>query len=116
MRPPQESSLEKPKMYFVINGFSEEQGARVFAFEGITADHVRLKRIPFTVSIDLALARKYGIRLQELPLLCWSVLERGHEDQEKRAFTYKEEDMRLHAQLFAARDEAAKHAKPGTFP
>ena len=111
MRQAQESSTEGPKMYFVLNGFSQDMGFRVFAFEGITAERVRLIRVPFTVRIDIALARKHGIRLQELPLLCRSVLERGHEDQEKRAYTYTEEDMCLHADGVAARDQAAKQAR-----
>src|ERR1044072_515545 len=101
--------MENSNMYFVLDGFNEDMGFRVFTFEGITADRVHSIRVPFTVKINLALARKHGIRLQDLPLLCRSVLERGHEDLEKRAFTYTEEDMRLHADCAAARDEAAKH-------
>ena len=111
MRHAQGSSMESPKMYFVLNGFSQDMGFRVFTFEGITAERVHLIRVPFTVSIDIALARKHGIRLQELPLLCRSVLERGRPDQEKRAFTYTEEDMCLHADNIAARNQAAKHAR-----
>ena len=98
-------------MYFVLNGFSAEMGFRVFTFEGITVDRVH-RPAPFTVRADLALARQYGIRLQDLPLLCRSVLERGHEDEKKRDFTYTEEDMRLQAEHLAAREEAAKHSKP----
>src|ERR1041384_3598862 len=101
--------MENSNMYFVLNGFSEDTGARVFAFDGITSER---GRVPFTVRADLTLARRFGIRLQDLPLLCRSVLERGHEDQEKRDFTYTEEDMRLQAEHLAAREEAAKHSKP----
>ncbi len=32
-------------------------------------------RIRFTVRADLSLSRKYGIRLQELPLMCLGILE-----------------------------------------
>ena len=103
--------MDNSKMHFVLNGFSEHMGVRVFTFDGITADRVHLIRMPFTVRIDVALARKHGIRLQELPLLCRSVLERGHEDLEKRAFTYTEEDMCRHADHVAAREEAARSAK-----
>jgi hypothetical protein len=102
-------------MYFVLNGFSEDTGFRVFAFDGIAADRMRLPA-PFTVRADLALARRYGIRLQELPLLCRSVLERGHEDVERRDFTYTEADMRSHAEHIAVREEAAKHSKPPRRP
>lgn len=98
-------------MYFVLNGFTADMGSRVFVFEGIQADRSR-SHIPLTVTVDLALARKYGIRLQDLPLLCRSVLERGHEDDTKRAYTYTEEEMRLHAEHVADREEAARHTKP----
>ena len=99
-------------MHFVLNGFSEERGFRVFEFHGIAADHVRARK-PFTVRADVALARRYGIRLQELPLLCRSVLERGHEG---RDLTYTEADMRLHAEHVVVQEEAAKHSKPPRRP
>ncbi len=96
-------------MQFILNGFSELMGFRVFAFEGIAADRTRT---PFTVRTDLALSRRYGIRLQELPLLCREVLERRDETEEKRAFTYTEEDMRLYASACAAaRDKGSQHRK-----
>ena len=97
-------------MNFVLNGFSEVMGFRVFAFEGIAEDRTRTA---FTVRTDLALARKYGIRLQELPLLCREVLERRDEAEEKRAFTYTEADMCLYASACAAaREKAAQRKKP----
>lgn len=68
-----ETLVENPKMQFILRGFSQVVALRVFAFEGIAADRTRAL---FTVSADLALARRYRIRLQELPLLCRSVLER----------------------------------------
>jgi hypothetical protein len=102
--------MENSNMHFVLNGFSEDSGFRVFTFDGIPADRLQLVRMPFTVRIDLALSRKHGIRLQELPLLCRSVLERGDGDPDKRSFTYTEEDMCDHVER-GARDEGAKHAK-----
>jgi hypothetical protein len=101
--------MESPKMQFLLTGFSQDMGFRVFAFERIAEDRTRT---PFTVKTDLALTRRYGIRLQELPLLCRAVLERPHEDGEKRAFAYAEEDMRVYADCAAAREEAAKHRRP----
>lgn len=109
----EEISVENPKMQFILKGFSQVMGFRVFAFEGIAADRTRSA---FTVGTDLALTRRYGIRLQELPLLCRAVLERCHEGEEKRAFTYTEADMRLYADCAAARDEAAKRKKPPRRP
>ncbi len=61
-------------MQFTLTGFTQESGCRVFAYDGVGEDRVRIK---FTVSADLALSRKYGIRLQELPLMCLEILERS---------------------------------------
>jgi len=106
--------VENPKVQFVLKGFSEVTGCRVFAFEGVAADR---SRTDFTVTTDLALARRYGIRLQELPLLCKAVLERKIEgDAETRKFTYSEADMGQFADSAAARAEAAKNRKPARRP
>jgi len=101
--------MDSSKTQFLLTGFSQDMGFRVFAFERIAEDRTRT---PYTVKTDLALTRRYGIRLQELPLLCRAVLERCQEGEEKRAFAYAEEDMRLYADCAAAREEAAKHRKP----
>lgn len=100
--------VDNPKMQFVLRGFSHAMGFRVFAFEGIAADR---KRSMFTVKADMALTRKYGIHLQELPLLCRAVLEQCHGGGEDRAFLYSEESMRRHAEDVAARAEAARQRK-----
>lgn len=100
--------MEHSKLQFIIRGFSQVVGLRVFAFEGIAADHTRAL---FTVSADLSLTRRYGIRLQELPLLCRAVLEQCHDGGEKRAFAYTEAEMRLHAGAAAAREQAARQRK-----
>ena len=93
-------------MQFVLTGFTQDIGFRVFAFEGIAGDRTRT---PFTVRMDLALSRKYGIRIQELPLLCLGLLERRDEGEQAHSMTFPEEGMRLHADTCAAeRDAAAK--------
>jgi len=79
-------------MQFVLTGFTQNKGFRVFAFERIGADRART---PFTVKTDLELIRKYGIRVQELPLLCRALLERHDETEQERAWIYSEEEMRL---------------------
>ena len=105
--------MKNTKMQYMLRGFSQDKGFRIFAFEGIADDWTH---IPFTVKTDLALTRKYGIRLQELPLLCRAVLEQYHEGKEKRAFAYTEQDMRLYADCAAARKEASKRKKPPRRP
>src|SRR3954465_8685274 len=102
------------QMQFTLTGFTQDEGCRVFAFEGIGEDRARIK---FTVRADLALSRKYGIRLQELPLMCLAILERksviaGVDPREpaglERDLTFTEEAMKNYAdECNAARDEAA---------
>ena len=74
-------------MQFVLKGFSEEMGFRIFAFDGIAADRTHVK---YTGKADLALTRNYGIRLQELPLLCRALLDGHQRAEDERAFTYTE--------------------------
>lgn len=111
-------------MQFVLVGFTQDAGFRVFAFEGIGEDRTRTK---FTVRADLALIRGYEIRVQELPLLCRGLLERVTQvaDQDsapqdsvlperalpERTWIYTEEDMRLHASGCAEARDAAQRKK-----
>lgn len=83
-------------MEYIITGFTHDMGFRVFAFEGIGEDRVRTA---YRVRADLALIHRYGIRVQDLPLLCRGVLERRNPDEKQRTFTYTESDMRLNAEL-----------------
>lgn len=87
-------------MHFTSTGFTQDAGCRVFAYEGIGDDKVRIR---FTVRADLAMSRKYGIRLQELPLMCLEILERTVKEDEaagtqQRALTFTEEAMNRYAE------------------
>jgi hypothetical protein len=96
-------------MQFILTGFTQDRGFRVFAFEGIAADRVQTQ---FTVRADLVLSRQYGIRLQELPLMCRAVLEGREEGDQENAMTFCEEAMRLHeTNCIAARALAALKKK-----
>lgn len=95
-------------MQFVLTGFTPDTGFRVFAFEGIAEDR---SRIGFTVRADLALIRKYGIQVQDLPLLCRGLLDRRDENQPGHALIYTEAEMRLHADHCAAEKDAAQKKK-----
>lgn len=101
--------MANQKIQFVLTGFSDFTGSRVFAFEGVAADR---SRSPYTVTADLAMARRYGITLQELPLLCRVILDQRHEDGRAVAFTYGEAEMCLYAKDRAA----AKQRKPAKRP
>jgi hypothetical protein len=81
-------------MQFIFTGFTQDMGFRVFAFEGVGLDRIRIK---YTVRADLTLLLRYGIPMQELPLLCRRLLERGNVNGEERdAVTFTEDEMRLY--------------------
>jgi len=91
-------------MQFILTGFTQDTGFRVFAFEGVVVGQIRTV---FTVRADLALSRRYGIAMQELPLLCRSLLDRQDEGGEndslaQHALTFSEEEMRAWADKRAA--------------
>lgn len=96
-------------MQYILTGFTQDTGFRVFAFEGVTDHWVRT---PYSVRADLALARKHGIRVQELPLLCRGLLDRRSDDDDQRTFTFTEGDMTIHSDLVSAALEAHKKKAP----
>ena len=86
-------------MQFILTGFTQDLGFRVFAFDRVAADRTKTA---FTVRADLAIIRTHGIRIQELPLLCRGLLERLDESEQERTWTFTEEGVRLHADNCAA--------------
>ena len=97
-------------MSFILTGFRQDLGFRVFAFERNDAARGRMA---FTVRADLGLIRRYDIRVQELPLLCRSLLERREATEDTRAMTFTEDEMRACADSrTAAKAEAARKRKP----
>lgn len=95
-------------MDYILTGFITESGYRVFAFECMSKERVRTH---YRVRVDIALIRKYGIHVQDLPLLCRGLLDRRLEDEEPRALTYTESDMRIHADVLALRHAEAQKKK-----
>lgn len=95
-------------MQYVLTGFTQVGGFRVFAFQGIGADQTRTA---FTVQAELSLIRLYGILVQELPLLCRALLEQTGELKAERSLTYSEDEMRRHADVRTADKEAAQRKK-----
>jgi len=97
-------------MQFILTGFTQDLAFRVFAFERMGLDRVRTKVV---VKADLAMSRKYGIAVQELPLLCRNLLERSEGGAETHSLTFTEDDMNLHAKgCAAAKQAAASRRKP----
>jgi hypothetical protein len=100
-------------MQFILTGFTQDMGFRVFAFDGVKEDRTRTQ---YTVRADLGLIRRYGIRVQELPLLCRSLLDRCGEGEERRALTFTEDEMRLREKDCALARETAAMRKPPRRP
>jgi hypothetical protein len=96
-------------MQYVLTGFSNDMEFRVFAFDVLVGAGVRKA---YWVRADLRLVRNYGIKLQELPLLCRGILEQrifGRHHQ--RTFTYTEAEMCIHAGACTVVAEKLKAAR-----
>ncbi len=107
------SSVERKKdggkLQFFFAGFTQAAGVRIYAFEG----RVDARRIGCTVQVDLALIAGYGIRIQDLPLLCRDFLQQREQPDEAGALVFTEQRMRSHAEKLAmARKEAEQRKKP----
>ena len=101
-------------MQFMLTGFTQDMAFRVFAFERMGSDRVRTKMV---VRADLALIRRYGIQMQELPLLCRSLLERGDEAGNAHTLIFTEDAMRACAsERSAAKELAASKRRPPRRP
>lgn len=92
-------------MRFAFVGFDQNASLRRYAFQ----QNVDGIRTAFTVGVDLALIRGFGIRIQELPLLCRELLEQQVEGREIRAVTLTEKEMRVHAEKRSIARVAANH-------
>lgn len=104
-----DSSAERggAKPEFLLSGFSQAAGIRIYVFEG----RVGAMRIDYTVEVDLALIPGYGIRIQELPLLCRELLQQRAQPDEISALVFTEQRMRSHAERLAIAREEAEHRK-----
>lgn len=101
-------------LQYVLTGFTQDSGCRVFAFARIAEDRTRTE---FTVRADLAMSRRYLIPMQELPLLCRNFLARKEDLGNTRATVFSEEEMRLYAAKCAiAKQTAANKRKPAHRP
>ena len=95
------------KPQFLLTGFTQAAGIRIYSFEG----RVDARRIDYTVEVDLALIPGYGIRIQDLPLLCRDLLQQGVPPDEVNALVFTEQRMRSHAEKLALAREEAEHRK-----
>jgi hypothetical protein len=95
------------KTQFILRGFSQTRGIRIYTFEG-SGDG---RRVDYTVEVDLALIPRYGIRIQDLPLLCRELLQQRVGPDEISSVTFTEQDMRSLAERRATEREEAEHRK-----
>ncbi len=91
-------------MQFILTGFTHHKGSRVFEFDRIAEDRIRTR---CTVHADLELSRKYGIHIQELPLLCRGMLDRSDAALTAPTLIFAEAEMKLCADGRAAARAAA---------
>lgn len=96
-------------MRFTFTGFRQDGGSRVFSYDAVGEDRVKIR---FTVRVDLELSRRRGIRLQELPLLCVTVLERRTGEERDLVFTEEAMARSVEEAAAAQEAEAAKAAPP----
>jgi len=95
------------KTQFTLRGFSQTGGIRIYTFEGTGGG----RRANYTVGVDLALIPRYGIRIQDLPLLCQELLQQRLEPDEISSATFTEQDMRSLAEKRATEREQAEQRK-----
>jgi hypothetical protein len=111
--PTQRSGEKAAKTQYILTGFSHTAGIRLYAFEGVGDG----RRVDYTVEVDLSLIPNYGIRIQDLPLLCRDLLQKRVESSEISVLTFTEHEMRAHAERLAAeREESARRKNTGRRP
>jgi hypothetical protein len=100
-------------LQFFFTGFNQTLNIRHFAFRGVPAEP---DSVPFVVSADVSLLRKYGISLQDAPLICLRMLEALEESARASSIVLTEDFMSTYARARVADREAAalkrKHPKP----
>ena len=94
-------------LQFFLTGFRQTAGIRIYAFQG----RIEARRFDYTVEVDLALIPGYGIRIQDLPLLCRELLQQRAQPDEINALVFTEQQMRSHAEKLSMAREDAAHSK-----
>lgn len=98
---------EAARPHFLLTGFTQAAGIRIYAFEG----RIDAKRVDYTVEVDLALIPGFGIRIQDLPLLCRELLQQRSQPDVTSSVVFTEQRMRSHAEKLAVAREEAEHRK-----
>lgn len=91
---------------YIFKGFRDDNDIRRFTFECVREDRSATQ---ITVDADMSLARKHEILMQELPLLCRTVIEKAPDTGEPQSLTLNETHM---AEIQAIAVEKRQHRKP----
>jgi hypothetical protein len=97
---------------YVLTNFQQQLNVRRFFFKGTNAARERLE---FIVGVDLTSARKYGIPVQELPLLCLRFLEERTDDLQPRGVTFTEAQLADYAKQRAEEKKRSESKRRGHF-
>jgi hypothetical protein len=98
-------------MHSILVGPTHARHLRIVAVEGVDPKRTRTE---YRVQADLSLIRRYGIPIQELPLLCRGVLDQRAESVNGRTLTFTEADMRLYAAARSATPRSGRSAGTST--
>ena len=95
-------------MHYTLLGFWQSDSVRNFAFQKVLGNGSASEK--YTVTADVALARKFRITLQELPSLCARLLEARPEDAPSGTIMLTDVDLSVLAatNLATAQQEEAK--------
>jgi hypothetical protein len=95
-------------VHYKLLGFSQSDSVRHFVFQRVLGNGTASEE--YTVTADVALARKFHITLQELPSICARLLEARPENSPSETILLTDADLSLHAaaNLAAAQHDAAK--------
>ena len=93
---------------FTLIGFSQQGSVRHFAFQCRNDDW---SHSDFTVDADTNLIRRYGISLQELPLLCRRLLEETSPVTPGCVLIFGEDKMQRHADQRQTSERIAQEKK-----
>lgn len=77
-------------MEYVLTGVERSGNIRLYGFAEFGSD---FRQTEFSIAVDIDVVRKYGIPLQELPLLCRFFLEEQCAAGLDRNLTYDEAEM-----------------------
>ena len=92
-------------MEYVLTGIEHSGNIRLYAFTEVEHD---VRRSGLSVAVDIDVVRKYGIPIQELPLLCRLFLEDQRGTGSESSLTYDEAEMVKYA---TRRADAARVAE-----